>query len=154
MISLMPPAALTAQNSGHVNWGSECWSLLSMFRECFESSSSFLPSVHDCFLGESRPMNDPLFVLFVRKLLNTRAGESLGPLWREVEHAAKQGSNLPSLADVSAIWRSSYDDGPVEFARRLAEARPDSHSTGPTSSQGGLHPVKEYRDRAKRQRSQ
>uniref|UniRef100_A0A7S1X8D4 Mitochondrial import inner membrane translocase subunit TIM50 n=1 Tax=Tetraselmis chuii TaxID=63592 RepID=A0A7S1X8D4_9CHLO len=68
-----------------------------------------------------------------RRLLDVKAGESLGPLWREVEYAAKNNSLLPSLSEMRAMMSEAAGDMGV-VRERLQEARKrkrlDNGSTG------------------------
>eukprot|EP00951_Prasinocladus_malaysianus_P022307 scaffold186484_cov37-Prasinocladus_malaysianus.AAC.1 len=57
-----------------------------------------------------------------RRLLGTREGESLGPLWREVEIAAKANALLPNLSVVARLWKEANGNA-TRFAHQMANAR-------------------------------
>lgn len=57
-----------------------------------------------------------------RRLLRVKSGGSLGPLWREVEHAAKNNCLLPSLPEMRALMEESHGDVGV-MRDKMVEAR-------------------------------
>mmetsp|Transcript_7948 Transcript_7948/g.22774 ORF Transcript_7948/g.22774 Transcript_7948/m.22774 type:complete len:100 (-) Transcript_7948:442-741(-) len=67
-----------------------------------------------------------------RRLLHTELGQSLGPLWREVEQAAKRNVLLPELDVVHELWKESGSNSKV-FAKqmgRLQEAAGKKSGSG------------------------
>jgi len=57
-----------------------------------------------------------------RRMLRVRSGESLGPLWREVEYAAKNNCLLPGLPEMRAVMEECRGDAGA-MREKMAQAR-------------------------------
>mmetsp|Transcript_7947 Transcript_7947/g.22770 ORF Transcript_7947/g.22770 Transcript_7947/m.22770 type:complete len:128 (-) Transcript_7947:442-825(-) len=106
--------------------------VVNTFNVSFDPRWGALALQHVLRCPPPRPMPRCPVPACARRLLHTELGQSLGPLWREVEQAAKRNVLLPELDVVHELWKESGSNSKV-FAKqmgRLQEAAGKKSGSG------------------------